>query len=70
MQSCRWQSGVSEHGSQRSAVASTTTITKEKESWTILRKMIVYIWPKHKASLRSRVVAAFMLLIGAKVFIV
>jgi hypothetical protein len=48
-------------------VASTTTITKEKESWTILRKMVVYVWPKNKASLRSRVVAAFMLLLGAKV---
>ena len=35
--------------------------------WVIVRKMLSYVWPKDKKSIRVRVVLALSLLIGAKV---
>ena len=35
--------------------------------WVILRRMLKHVWPKDRPDLKKRVVAAVVLLVGAKV---
>ncbi|XP_054716031.1 iron-sulfur clusters transporter ABCB7, mitochondrial-like [Uloborus diversus] len=55
------------HPGASSLLLSQTGIpTKNVRGWTIVKKMLSYIWPKDKPEIRRRVVIALGLLIGAK----
>ena len=41
--------------------------TKDLAGWKILKEMVKHIWPRNQPGLKARVVAAFGLLVGAKV---